>query len=127
MKKFKYTILLVEDDSSILKLLDFIFKKEYNTILAENGQIAYNKVQEIKPDLIISDIMMPELTGIELKEKLNFDNETAKIPFFFLSAINDEETKAKIQSLEAELHLVKPVKPLEIKEKVKEIFSSYEI
>lgn len=121
METFKYTILLVEDDLSILKLLEFIFKKEYNVILAENGKIAYEKVQQTKPDLIISDIMMPELTGIEFKEKLNIDIETANIPFFFLSAVDDADVKEKIRDLGAKEYMIKPVKPSDIKDKVKSL------
>lgn len=120
MEQFKYTLLLVEDDISILKLLEFIFKKEYNVILAENGQIAYEKVQERKPDLIISDIMMPVLTGIEFKEKLDNDTNTSLIPFVFLSAIDDDNTKEKITKLKGD-HIIKPIKPSDLRDKVKSI------
>lgn len=114
------TILLVEDDASILKLLEFIFKKEYKVVLAENGLVAYNKIKSgLNPDLIISDIMMPELTGLELKEKLNQDIELSKIPFIFLTAINDAETKEKMSKSGALGYLVKPVKPSDLKDKIK--------
>lgn len=120
MSQFGCTILIVEDDLSILKLLEFIFKKEYKVILAENGQIAFDKIQlGEKPDLIISDIMMPELTGLELKEKLNQDAELSKIPFIFLTAINDSGTKEKMTSLGALEYIVKPIRPNDLKEKIK--------
>jgi CheY-like chemotaxis protein len=120
VSQFGCTILIVEDDLSILKLLEFIFKKEYKVILAENGQIAFDKIQlGEKPDLIISDIMMPELTGLELKEKLNQDAELSKIPFIFLTAINDSGTKEKMTSLGALEYIVKPIRPNDLKEKIK--------
>lgn len=124
MQQFTHTVLLVEDDQSILILLEYIFKKEFNVILAENGRIAFEKIKEQKPDIIVSDIMMPELNGIELKEKLNLESETANIPFIFLTAINDEVTKDKINKLGVSCCMVKPVKPNELRDKVKEVMNS---
>ncbi|MBC7473439.1 MAG: response regulator [Candidatus Sericytochromatia bacterium] len=116
----KYTILLVEDDLSILKLLDHIFKKDYNTFTAENGRIALEKIKENKFDLIISDIMMPDIDGFEFKQQLNLDHINKDIPFIFLSAMSDFNTRSTALKLGVTEYIVKPVKPIEIKEKIKQ-------
>lgn len=118
------TILLVEDDSSILKLLEFILKKEYKLILAENGEIAYDKlISGTKPDFIISDIMMPGLTGLELKEKINLDPNLKQIPFIFLTALNEASAKEQMKNLGAVGYLVKPIRPSDLKDKIKNMIT----
>lgn len=115
MEPVKYTVLLVEDDLSILKLLDLIFRKEYNVILAENGKEALERVnQTCKIDLILSDIMMPEMDGFEFKENLNKIPEKADIPFIFLTAISDNNTRNKGILLGAIDFLVKPIRPVDL-------------
>jgi putative two-component system response regulator len=117
----KATILLVEDDPAILKLLEYIFKKEYDVMLAINGKDALEKISEQKPDLIISDIMMPEMTGLEFKRDLNEKPETATIPFIFLTAMSDKQTRDLSMELGANEYIVKPVRPPEIKDIVKSL------
>jgi response regulator RpfG family c-di-GMP phosphodiesterase len=119
----KQTILLVEDDVSILKLLEFILKKDYNVICAINGRDALEKITSNKPSLIISDIMMPEMNGIELKKELNIKSETSKIPFIFMTAISDKNTRQVSQELGVSEYIIKPAKPGDIKEKVKKILN----
>ncbi len=119
----KQTILLVEDDASILKLLEFILKKEYNVITAVNGKDALEKVQLTKPSLIISDIMMPEMNGIEFKKHLNITPDTSEIPFIFLTAMSDKNTRELSQELGVSEYIIKPAKPVEIKDKVKKILN----
>lgn len=109
-------ILIVEDDKSILLLLETIFKKEYQVFLAENGKEALDKLQEFKPDVILSDIMMPVMNGLQFKEEINKDTEKAQIPFIFLTAEGNPTTKKKSLELGVEMYIVKPVKPKDIKE-----------
>lgn len=116
------TVMIIEDDASILKLLEFILKKDYKLILAENGKIAYDKIKSgEKPDFILSDIMMPELNGLELKEKLNLDPELKEIPFIFLTALNEANAKEEMINLGATGYLVKPIKPSDLKDKIRNI------
>ena len=119
MDSSKPAILLVEDDPSILKLLEFIFKKDYEVILAVNGKQALEKILQQKPDIIVSDIMMPEMSGLELKKDLNNNPETSKIPFIFLTAMGDKQTREQSRLLGADEFIVKPVRPPEIREKVR--------
>lgn len=107
-------ILIVEDDKSILLLLETIFKKEYQVFLAENGKEALDCLQELKPDVILSDIMMPIMNGLQFKEEINKDTEKSQIPFIFLTAEGNPTTKKKSLELGVEMYIVKPVKPKDI-------------
>src|SRR5438445_13636833 len=80
-------ILVIEDDSSILNTtLDRLGLEGFEAIGAENGRIGLQRAQEDGPDLIISDIMMPELDGHEVLAALRKDPATAAIPVVFLTA-----------------------------------------
>ncbi|MEK7431564.1 MAG: response regulator [Cyanobacteriota bacterium] len=111
-------VLIVEDDASILKLIEMTLKKVCNVVLAENGKIGLEKAKLLKPQLIISDNMMPEMSGIELKEHLNEFHETKDIPFIFLTALSDEKIKEKALSLGVIEYLIKPISPILIRQKV---------
>ena len=111
-------VLIVEDDASILKLIEITLKKVCNVVLAENGKIGLEKAKLLKPQLIISDNMMPEMSGIELKEQLNLFPETKDIPFIFLTALSDEKIKEKALSLGVVEYLIKPISPILIRQKV---------
>lgn len=118
------SVLVVEDDLSILKLMEITLKKVCNVIVAENGKKAIEKIKDNKPALIISDHMMPEMSGMELKQYLNNSNETKDIPFIFLTSLSDEKTKNQAQELGAFEFLVKPVSPLIMREKVANFLKS---
>jgi len=76
----KPLILLVEDDPEILVLLRDFLQSDYNIIFAENGSEAYKKILSDKPDLIVSDLMMPEMDGIELCCRLRNNFDTSHLP-----------------------------------------------
>lgn len=105
----KYKILVIEDDtvlsSNICQLLD---SEGYEVEYAENGKIGIEKAKSIHPDLILSDIMMPEADGYQVLEELMKSPETAIIPFIFLTAKNDIGSFRKGMSLGAEDYLFKP-------------------
>lgn len=81
-----------------------------------------NLVKEIKPDLILPDIMMPGLDGFEVLKRLKADSETVKIPVIMLSAKEDEESKVKAAQLYDELYLTKPMESEKLKAKIESVF-----
>lgn len=87
----KATVLLIEDNTELLDILVNIFSPFYNTQTATNGKEGYELVKEIKPDLIVSDIMMPVMTGTELCIKVKNDLELCHIPVVLLTALNMPE------------------------------------
>ena len=82
-----YKILIVEDTLLIREEIYDILTLEGHTVLqAENGDVGYKMAITILPDLILSDILMPELNGLEMFEKLKKNKKTKNIPLIFLSA-----------------------------------------
>ena len=80
-------VLLVEDDPVILRLLEVNFELEgYEVLLAHDGAEGIELARTERPDLVISDIMMPNVSGIELVEALKGDGDTSGIPIILLSA-----------------------------------------
>lgn len=90
----KYRILVVDDEANNRKLLQQILQDNYQVAFAVDGKQALNVVKKVKPDLILLDIMMPEMDGYEACKKLKSDNETFKIPIIFISAMNETEDEA---------------------------------
>ena len=97
LNQYKKTILIVEDNYDLQIFLKELLEKQYNIILAENGEEGYHYAKSNFPDLILSDIMMPKLDGIEMCNKLQKDQLTMHIPVILLTAKNS--TNAKISGL----------------------------
>lgn len=123
----KPIILIVEDDLYILKVLERTFEKSYEVFLAINGKEALERIEEKKPHVILSDIMMDEMDGIELKKELNKNKEHACIPFIFLTAVTDESVMNESIELGVQDYLLKPIFPVELREKVKSILENHDV
>ena len=86
MKKMTEKVILIDDDPTTLSYLKIILQKAgFETQLAKDGQEALEKIPLFKPDVIISDLIMPEMDGLELLQELKRRPETTLIPFFFIS------------------------------------------
>ncbi|MDW7695770.1 two-component regulator propeller domain-containing protein [Flammeovirgaceae bacterium SG7u.111] len=82
----KYTVLIVEDNEQVRSLLVELFSSEYEVVEAPNGKVGFEKALEGTPELIISDVMMPEMDGMELCRKIKTDQRTSHIPVILLTA-----------------------------------------
>ena len=83
----KHVILIVDDDTTNLQVIgSFLYNKSYKIILAKSGNDALKSVENNLPDLILLDIMMPEMNGYEVCKKLKANNQTKDIPIIFLTA-----------------------------------------
>src|SRR5690554_3731984 len=91
----KYSILVVEDEHTLRRLLEYRLSKLYDVRSASNGEEALERIAEDIPDLIISDIMMPKMDGFALQSQLNTQRNTRAIPFIFLTAKADEQSRLK--------------------------------
>jgi signal transduction histidine kinase/DNA-binding response OmpR family regulator len=122
----KKTILIVEDNYDLQLFLKELLILQYNIILAENGEEGYHYAKSNLPDLILSDIMMPKLDGIEMCEKLQKDSLTKHIPVILLTANNS--TNSKISGLKSGAieYISKPFNTNELLLKVKNIITSKE-
>ncbi len=109
------TILFIEDDKDILtSASDILEESGFKVIPAENGIEALGLIKKQIPDLIISDIMMPKMNGLELKSELEKEKETSKIPFIFLTAKAGMDDLRKGMETGADDYIVKPFKAKEL-------------
>ena len=103
-------VLVIEDATDTLtSLLDLIESQGFQAIGAKNGLIGLQLANEQLPDLIISDINMPEMNGYEVLEALRQNTKTARIPFIFLSAEESNASRRLGLELGAADYLTKPV------------------
>jgi len=104
------TILVVDDEEDLLSLLDYNLKREgFQVVLARDGVEAIEQAREHEPDLIILDIMMPKMDGIEVCEKLRTDARLRTIPIMMLTARTEEDDKVEGLDVGADIYLGKPV------------------
>lgn len=113
------TLLVVDDDPVIQKLLQVNFEMEgYQVVLAGDGVEAMEKAAEVRPALIVMDVMMPRMDGLEAAGRLKADSATASIPIIILSAkAQDADVKAG-RSTGADEYMTKPFDPLELLDRV---------
>ncbi len=111
-QKEKKTILVVDDTPDNIAILTGILKEHYRVKAALNGQIALKIAQDDdKPDLILLDVMMPEMDGYEVCQKLKENPLTAKIPVIFVTAKSEVQDEQHGFELGAVDYIVKPVSP----------------
>ncbi len=103
------TILIVEDNSDYRTLLKQHLSNYYNTLEADNGRIGYEICKKMQPNLVITDMMMPVMDGIELCNQIKNNIETSDIQVIMLTARTDEETRYKSYLSNADSYLSKPV------------------
>ena len=116
-------ILVADDEKHIVQIVQFNLEKKgnYDVIVASDGEMALNLIKENKPDLIISDIMMPKMTGFELFEALKADESLKDIPFIILTAKGQDSYFEEGQE-KGILHiLTKPFSPRALLGTTKEI------
>ena len=108
-------ILIIEDEPLLrANILDLLAAEEFDAIAAENGAIGVQLALSHLPDLIISDVMMPELDGYGVVQALRQNPMTATIPFIFLTAKVDRADLREGMSLGADDYLTKPFRPKEL-------------
>ena len=102
-------ILVIDDEEKVRKVITLhLTKAGYEVIAVENGFEALRDMEKIKPDLIITDIMMPKVNGLEFGEAIRNRAETSNIPFIIISARCDENTVQKARDLGASRFIAKP-------------------
>lgn len=116
----KRTVLIVDDTPANVSLLNNILKDKYRTKIATNGEKALRLAcSDATPDLILLDIMMPEMDGYEVCEQLKANPQTADIPVVFLTAKVSEEDETRGLAMGAVDYITKPISPPIVLERVK--------
>ncbi len=113
------TVLLVEDDPTILTLLEVNFEMEgFEVVRAEDGRQGLEAARSEKPDVIVSDVMMPEMSGLEMVAALKADEDTAGIPVILLSAKAQGSDVRQGHEAGADEYVTKPFEPLDLIDRV---------
>ncbi|MEX1010738.1 MAG: response regulator transcription factor [Balneolaceae bacterium] len=104
------TILVVDDEQDILDLIEYNLAKEgYAVLRAENGESGIRIANEKKPDLILLDIMMPKMGGLEVCRTLRSSDAMKRTPIIFLTARGDEKTEVEGLDIGADDFITKPI------------------
>ncbi len=106
------TVLVVDDEAHIRRLIEFTLKKGgYRMLVATNGKEAIEMAVEAAPNLIIMDVLMPEMDGMEALEQLKNDERTASIPVILLTGIGQSTTRQEVEEKGTATYLAKPFSP----------------
>lgn len=118
------SILVVEDNADMRNFIQKLLVEDYRVITASNGKVALEMISGNLPDLIVADIMMPEMDGINFNRKLKEDRSTASIPLIFLTAKSAKEHL--IQGLDegGDAYLTKPFDPEILKARIRNLLES---
>ena len=121
-------ILLVDDDPDLVEAMKIILEnKSYDVAVAHDGKEGLKKVETEQPNLIILDVMMPEIDGYEMCTKLKSDPQYGHIPILLLTAVGEAistttYTKEMGMKMEADDYIPKPVELTELVERVEKLF-----
>ncbi|HXB44951.1 MAG TPA: response regulator [Puia sp.] len=119
-------ILVAEDDMIMLKTIELRLQKDgFEVITAQDGRDALQKIEELSPDLIITDIMMPFLSGLEIVGAVK-KNVGKHIPIIVLSTMGQENVVLEAFQLGADDYITKPFSPKELSVRVKRYASNLE-
>ncbi|MBP9099181.1 MAG: response regulator transcription factor [Ferruginibacter sp.] len=116
-------ILIADDEPDILEIIEFNLQAQgYDVTTAKNGDEAFEKAKQVKPDLIILDIMMPGKNGIEVCKMLRMIPAFKQTLIVFLTALSDETTEIKGLETGADDYLTKPISPKVLVSKINALF-----
>jgi len=126
MKKSDIKILLVDDEPDILEIVRYNLSAEgYKIITANNGAEGVKKAKKEKPQLIILDVMMPEMDGIEACERIRKEPELKDVVITFLTARGEDYSQVAGFDAGADDYITKPIKPKVLVSKVKALLRRY--
>ena len=119
-----YRILVVEDNPELLMLMQHMLKNQYHVLIAKNGKEALNIVHKTPIDLIVSDVMMPEMTGFELTRELKDDPNYNHLPIILLTANTKKEDQEEALRIGADEYLTKPFRLGELRLRIDNIIEN---
>lgn len=123
----KKKILVIDDSILILKLVEkFLEKDEYTVVLARDATEAMDVLDSMTPDLILLDIILPDIDGYNLFKIIRFRQQTLNVPVVFVSSLDKGVNISKGLNLGAEDYIIKPFNSKELKNKLNRIFREHD-
>ncbi len=123
----KQTILVVDDETDLLDLIEYNLKKEgFKVLKAENGEEGIAVAKEHNPDLMLLDIMMPKMDGMEAVEQIRKDDELKNIPIIFLTARSDEKTEVEGLNKGGDDFITKPISTTKLISRIKAVLRRFD-
>ena len=120
----KKKILIVEDEESLLKLESILLtSKGYDVKGVADGRAALDTIETMKPDLVLLDIMLPEIDGFEVCRRIKANEETRHIPVIMLTAKKSREDMARGEQVGADWYITKPFKSAMVIETIQRFVS----
>ncbi|MFV1884082.1 MAG: response regulator [Balneola sp.] len=123
----KKTILVVDDEKDLLDLIEYNLKKEgFEVLRAENGEQGIAIAKESKPDLVLLDIMMPKMDGLEAVEIMRKDDDLKRMPIIFLTARSDEKTEVEGLNKGGDDYITKPISTTKLISRIKAVMRRFD-
>lgn len=121
------TILVVDDEEDLLDLIEYNLKKEgYRVLRAEDGREGLTAAREFLPDLVLLDIMMPKLDGMEVLDIMKNDRDLQHIPVIFLTARGDEKTEVEGLNKGGDDYITKPISTGKLVSRINAVLRRFE-
>jgi len=122
----KQTILIVDDEQDLLDMIEYnLRQQDYDVLTADNGQLGIQIAKENKPNLVLLDVMMPGMDGIEVCDRMKEDTDLRQIPIIFLTARGDEKTEIEGLNKGADDYITKPISTSKLLSRIKAVLRRY--
>ncbi|MBD1923525.1 response regulator [Microcoleus sp. FACHB-831] len=116
----KHSILLIDDEESIFEVIEgLLYREGYNLTYIDSGKEALNRIDEIQPDVILLDLMMPEMDGIETCKLIKSNEGWRHIPIIMVTALSSKEDLARSLNAGADDFVSKPINSIELRARVR--------
>jgi DNA-binding response OmpR family regulator len=125
-RKRQPTVLFVDDESAWLNAVKMVLGKDsYKVVVAGSGDEALTKIRRKIPDLIVSDLRMPTMSGFDLFEKVKENPSLRSVPFVFMSSIDDYDARKVAEELGADDYFEKPYDATDMKSMMKDLLERF--
>ena len=123
----KQTILVVDDEEDLLDLIEYNLEKEgFDVLKAEDGEEGMQMAREHSPNLVLLDIMMPKMDGMEVVERMRADKNLTHIPIIFLTARGDEKMEVEGLDKGGDDYITKPISTKKLISRIKAVLRRFE-
>lgn len=120
-KGFKSKVLIVDDEEVNIRLIEAYLNEKYEIITAQSGKEALNKISQDEPDIVLLDIMMPQISGYDVCKSIKEKDATRFIPVVMITALSGLEAKIKAIEIGADDYLTKPINRIELFTRIKSL------